>query len=143
MRTRSGQSSRAQVRREAPEARIAVDETPGDPRDLSVRIDLVVLDPVPHALELDGAEQKLRGPRPGARRGEPREPAGKMDERDPHATRREATELRFTGAPPAHATRRPHPGTRPSGGPGGRAIGHHRDIPAPRPHALEPQQPRA
>ena len=55
--------------------------------DGGVGVDLVVADLVTGPLELDRAEQELGRPVPRARRVEAREPAGEVDEGDPHAGR--------------------------------------------------------
>ena len=69
-------------------AGVRVDESPGDARGRRRRIDLVVRDLVSGSLQLDGTEQELgrSGARPCLR--QTGEPAGEVDECDPHAAAR-------------------------------------------------------
>ena len=72
------------MRRQAAEARLAVDEASREPTRGRTGVDLVVAHVVALALELDAAEEELRRAFPRPRRVQPGEPAGEVDEGDAH-----------------------------------------------------------
>ena len=81
---RAGEHGGAQVWSEMAAPGVGVDEPAACGGRRRTRIDLVLADLVPGALELDRAEEELRRRRPGPRRLEPRESAWEMDECDLH-----------------------------------------------------------
>ena len=104
-------------------------------------VDLVVVDLVAGALELDRAEQELGRALPRARRVEPREPAREVDEGDPHRSRRlppqgpVASSTLLIDAPSAHEAleaRQPGRVVR-------RASRDRRDVRDARPAARQPE----
>ncbi len=135
------EDSGREVRREALEPGLPVDEAPREPARRGVGVDLVVRHLVARALELDRAEEELGRAFARTRRVETREAAREVDECDPHAGRgyrRRPSDPRL----PSTAMHRQQREARKAGQPRrvvDRAPGRRRDVPGPRPL---PRQPR-
>ena len=88
---RPGEDGGGRVRREPAATGLVVDQPAGEPTRRRIGVDLVVRDLVPLALELDRAEEELGRALSRPRRLEAREPAGEVDEGDPHRGRHRVT----------------------------------------------------
>ena len=116
------------------EPRLPIDEPAGEAARGRIRIDLEVPDVVADPLQLDPAEQELRRPLARPRGVEPRQPAGVVDEGDPHRGRRLPSSTLPGDAPAAHEALE----ARQPGRVGGRAARHRRDVRAARAPARQP-----